>query len=61
MGNFQNKMLKLTDIDGKKVFVPTKKEGGLTDINIILKETSLGLKEVQLCFTGKIKILKILT
>jgi len=25
LGNFQNKMLKLTDIDGKKVFVPTKK------------------------------------
>lgn len=25
LGNFQNKMLKLTDIDGKKVFIPTKK------------------------------------
>ena len=45
----------------KKCSFQLKKEGGLTDINIILKETSLGLKEVQLCFTGKIKILKILT
>jgi hypothetical protein len=26
LGNFQNKMLKLTDIDGKNVFLPTKKK-----------------------------------
>ena len=58
LGNFQNKLLKLTDIEGKKVLIPTKKRRQLDRYKYNEKGEIIRSRVVLLCCIRRIKNLK---